>query len=743
MIDKELVLKFWDYSKNCESIDLLTESSAKKVWWICDKNHTWKTPFYYHKGKSYDNFCPYCSNRKLLIGYNDCKTIIPDALEEWDYNNNDIDPSNIIINSNKKFWWICKEGHRYSLSVKRRYLGSGCQYCSGSKVLEGFNDISTTHPDILHQWNYEKNTILPQEVSKGKKSKVWWKCEKGHEYEMTIGKVINGQGCPYCSNNKVLIGYNDLQSNYPDIAKQWDMVKNDKLPEDFTPGSSFKAFWRCENDHSYYMSICKRVSGLGCYYCSNKKVLKGYNDFLTTHYDISQEWNYEKNIISPEDITYGYDKKVWWICKYNHEWKASVLSRSNGTNCPYCSNKKPLKGFNDLSTTNPEILKFWDYNKNSILPTEITYGSNKKVWLVCDIGHSFQSSVKRVCRGDLCPYCSNKRVLKGYNDLETTHPRFIEEWDYENNNFLPSEVTYGSGKSASWKCKEGHKWTATISSRTSGYNCPTCFKYTSNKEKELLDYIKSLTKEKLILNSKEVLNPYEIDIYIPSLNLAFEFNGIYWHTEKHGRGKNYHYNKWKKCKDKGINLITIWEDEWDNRQYAIKSMIKSLLSHHQEIEGLHIDEVSKNDIVKFANIYSIQNLYEGLCNISNEEKYYLLYDKTECVISSFTLKVNSDYIDIKNYTTTNHGEYCFFKMIEYVENIAQDKHIPKIYITIENERNGSFLENYKDVEIEEIEPGFTYLTRKIRSADPPSNISDHDNIIWDCGQTKYIISLKF
>lgn len=739
MIDKNLISKFWDSNKNCEDIDLFTESSAKKVWWKCDRNHSWRTSFYYHKGKRYDNFCPYCSNRKLLVGFNDCKTVIPDLLDEWDYDNNDIDPSNIIVNSNKKFWWTCKKGHKYLLSVKRRSLGSGCQYCSGSKVLKGFNDIATTHPHILNKWNYEKNVISPEEVSKGKKSKVWWKCEKDHNYEMTIGKVISGRGCPYCSNNKVLKGYNDLQSNYPDISKQWDQLKNEKSPADFTPGSSFKAFWICEKDHSYSMSIHKRVSGLGCYYCSNKKVLKGYNDFLTTHKEISQEWNYDKNTISPDSITYGYDKKAWWICKNNHEWEASVLSRSNGLGCPYCSNRKVLEGFNDIKTTNPEIVKFWDYSKNSIFPSQITYGSNSKIWLICNMGHSFQSTAKRVTKGEWCPYCSNKKVLKGYNDMETTHPHLIKEWNFKDNIFLPSDITYGSGKMISWICKEGHIWNAPPSSRTAGYNCPHCFKYTSNKEKEILKYINSITKEKVISNSKDVLNPYEIDIYIPSLKLAFEFNGIYWHTEKQGRGKEYHYNKWKGCKDKGIRLITIWEDEWDYKKNSIKKLIESILNKNaQIIKTTRIDEINIEEYLNFSSKYD-PRYFNGLNIMCKNDKYYAIYDQEYNIVSSFTLNFTPNRIDMKNYIAADQREYLFFETIEYIKRIAQSKNISEIHFTIENERNQYFLEKYNNIKIESIEPSFTYFKDKRRYYRENTCTDNHD-IIWDCGKTKYIIS---
>lgn len=103
---------------------------------------------------------------------------------------------------------------------------------------------------------------------------------------------------------------------------------------------------------------------------------------------------------------------------------------------------------------------------------------------------------------------------------------------------------------------------------------------TSNEEKELLEFIKGLTNEKIISNDKSVINPYELDIYIPSKNLAFEFDGIYYHSSQF-KDKMYHYNKTKMCEKKGIRLIHVFEDDWRFKQAIVKSMIKSALGIYE------------------------------------------------------------------------------------------------------------------------------------------------------------------
>ena len=78
-----------------------------------------------------------------------------------------------------------------------------------------------------------------------------------------------------------------------------------------------------------------------------------------------KEWDYSKNTIKPDEVTKGTHKKIWWICSNNHSYEATIPARRRGTGCPYCSGNKILVGFNDLATTNPELLEKWNYEKNN------------------------------------------------------------------------------------------------------------------------------------------------------------------------------------------------------------------------------------------------------------------------------------------------------------------------------------------------------------------------------------------
>ena len=116
-------------------------------------------------------------------------------------------------------------------------------------VITGINDLATVHPELLSEWDYEKNSALGlylDKVSYASHRKVWWKCSEGHSWEAGLSDRSRGNKCPYCSGKKVLVGYNDFLSQYPDVAKYWHPTKNGDLqPDMFTWCSGKRVWWLC------------------------------------------------------------------------------------------------------------------------------------------------------------------------------------------------------------------------------------------------------------------------------------------------------------------------------------------------------------------------------------------------------------------------------------------------------------------------------------------------------------------
>ena len=303
------------------------------------------------------------------------------------------DPKDMSAGSSKKLRWRCENGHEYlTTPTERTSLKRGCAICKNQKVLAAYNDLATTHPELaLQAVGWDPTTVIA-----GSRKKLQWQCDKGHVYKAVLYERSIGTGCPYCSNNKVLAGYNDLATTHPELAFQavgWD-------PTTVIAGSHQSLLWRCENGHEFQTLVNTRAErSIGCHYCSNKKVLAGYNDLATTHPELALQavgWD-------PNAINAGSHKKVKWRCENGHHFTSQVASRAKrNLGCAYCSNKKVLKGFNDLATTHPELAAQayqWD-------PATLTCFSNKQRMFICSEGHTWRSVVANRTKGSACPMCS-------------------------------------------------------------------------------------------------------------------------------------------------------------------------------------------------------------------------------------------------------------------------------------------------------------------------------------------------
>lgn len=439
---------------------------------------------------------------KLIVGQNDLATVNPDLATKWHPTmNGSLLPSQITAGSNRKVWWLGKCDHEWEAAIHSRAAGSGCPYCSGNKVLVGYNDLASIVPELAVEWHPSKNGELkPTQVTGGSTKKVWWLGKCGHEWEAAVHTRVKGHGCPYCSNIKVLAGFNDLASRRPDCLSWWDYSKNNMLgilPTAVMPNSKDKVWWHCPEGHVWDQPITsflkKRPS---CPICSGRRCQQGENDLATVKPDLAAEWNPTKNgTLLPTQITVNSNKKVWWLGKCGHEWEATICSRTRGNGCPFCSNKRVLPGFNDLATTYPKIAEEWNFKRNGALsPEDFTYGSERKVWWVCS------------------------------------------------------------------KC--GYEWETTINNRTNGYfktGCPKCSgeHSTSFPEQAILYYIRQHVDQnaesrfKIKMGGKEE----ELDVWIPSMACGIEYDGEYYHA---GRGEK-DAEKDRAAANSSIRLIRLIE----------------------------------------------------------------------------------------------------------------------------------------------------------------------------------------
>jgi hypothetical protein len=181
--------------------------------WKCNFGHIWSAEIYSRvKGDG----CSICSGHQVLKGFNDLKTKYPKIAREMV----DGDPSTVTFGSDKSFSWCCSKGHEYQSTVSRRTYGSSCPFCSGNKVLKGFNDLLTVNPTLAT----EADGWDPTKYSSGSSAKKMnWRCKTGHNWSAAIAsRSGSGVGCPKCSGRDVITGENDLQTLFPKVAQEAD-----------------------------------------------------------------------------------------------------------------------------------------------------------------------------------------------------------------------------------------------------------------------------------------------------------------------------------------------------------------------------------------------------------------------------------------------------------------------------------------------------------------------------------------
>ena len=399
----------------------------------------------------------------------------PEVLQFWDYEaNGDISPASVVSGTPRKAHWICPLGHNFDSEIRRQVNGIRCPICSGHRVLTGYNDLATTHPEIAKEWDYEKNDSAPTEVTAGGRLKAFWLCDLDHSFQTQIAIRKKGVGCAVCSNQKLLSGFNDIETQCPELAKEWDYTANDGLaPSQILAGGKTKRDWICPEGHRYKQSTGHRRNGTGCPICAGKVVLEGFNDLASQSPEIASEWDFEKNHpLQPSEVIVGSTRKVFWICPKGHSYAIAIANRQK-SGCPVCAGQLVVAGENDLGTLRPEIAADWDFEANAPLtPSEVSLMSGKRVFWKCKEGHSWQVSIN-VRKG--CPYCTGVKVISGETDLATKFPAVAAEWDYSaNHNHDPSNIAPKTHKKMGWTCPQGHKYQATVASRASGTGCPYC-----------------------------------------------------------------------------------------------------------------------------------------------------------------------------------------------------------------------------------------------------------------------------
>ena len=423
--------------------------------------------------------------------------------------------------------------------------------------------------------------------------------------------------------------------NYPEIMNQWDWKANNAIglnPSELSRSSNKKACWQCPKypDHKWQSVISYKFShGIitGCPYCAGNLVLAGFNDLLSQYPNVAAQWDYDKNgDLLPSMISYQSHKKVWWKCDKGHSWQAVVKSRTiMNRGCACCAGKRACSENNILTGDYCWLEHKWDYFMNDMagigMPEDYLPFSTKSVWWKCPIHGSWLAPIRDVAKGKLCAHCLGVFVFKGENDLQTLRPDIAKlwylPWNLRDGIGYPDEYTVKSGMKAWFHCgNPNHEpWITTICNVSNGSGCPDCalermMHYDhahSAAEDELANVISELMpalhveRQYIIKAVDDRHERYALDVFIPELMIAFEYNGLYWHSEKY-RDKHYHHDKYVSCEHAGITLFNVWEDDWLHRRDWCVKHIRNILNGIRVHPNVSMITVNNGELDSFYEI---------------------------------------------------------------------------------------------------------------------------------------------
>ncbi len=475
------IMEDWDWEKNnAEGIfpDRISTGSDKKAHWKCHicghEDYKRCNNWYYGHG------CTKCARQRgaqqhtqtTLAKHGSFAKQYPELAREFHPAlNGNHSPHEFNRGSNQKVWWRCAYGHDYQSTIANRVSGNGCPVCAGKKVVTGFNDLAFTHPQLASEWHPDKNlNLLPTQIIAGSHKKVWWLCPQGHSYQSTVEKRVSGNGCPICAGKQVLLGFNDLQSQLPDVAKDWHPTRNGSLTsEQVTVGCGKKVWWMCQVCGHEWLQFVYARQQCGCPKCSSEfkssfpeQACYFYLSQATAAESRARVCKREIDVFLPAlNVGIEYDGKFYHANRVVQDSAKQAYLAEHGIRII-------------------RIVEAEDFHPRD---DTICYPATKDY-------SNLGSAIISVCNllglavPDIDIARDSAKIYGQYifqrkqQSLAVVCPNVAAEWDYEKNApITPEMISYGSKKVFWWKCKNGHEWKTAVCSRANrqgGSGCGFC-----------------------------------------------------------------------------------------------------------------------------------------------------------------------------------------------------------------------------------------------------------------------------
>ena len=481
------------------------------------------------------------------------------------------------------------------------------------------------------------------------KTKMWMTHKKcGYRFQQTPHNHLAGQGCPMCGKEYARTHKKYDYEHFLKTAKErfGDRYSFPYIDKEYENSHS-KITVKCNLCENEFIKIacdfvCSKTGG--CWCKEKKKDTITYNEIVSKINGYTVEYFDEPKIVKTDKVKLTCQK-----CGYSYN--ARICSILKGKNmCKACAGRKHSE---QIKLTVDEVKQRMD-NKWPTIEVDYTTYTKTMSYVDCKCkkcGHQFKRKVNTffngVLHGDPCPKC-NKEIIN--KQRTKTTDEFIEEVNkiHGQNTYTVLSEYKSSDQKVMVKCNDcGREFSIEANSFLQGHGCPYHNCNSSGKEKEISEYIKTIYNGDVYNNDRKVLDGKELDIYIPAMKIAFEFDGVFWHNENN-KPNNYHLWKTEECIKKGVRLIHIFEDEWKRKKDVWKSMISNILGttkYKIYARKCEIRKVNTKECTQFLE----QNHLQSWC--PSQIKLGLYYNNE--LVSLMTFGKSRHYAGIGN----NETEY--------------------------------------------------------------------------------------
>lgn len=491
----------------------------------------------------------------------------------------------------------------------------------------------------------------------------------------------------------------DKVNDSPELIGMWSPT-NPWDPKRVSLGSRHRASWICPTHGEFFREVRRMVGNSVCPKCSGSRVDPGTTDLMTRRPDLEELWDFDSNTVDPyKDVGVGSKIKVNWRCSSHGVYRASIKEVVRGSRCPSCSGHAVVPGTTDLFTTNPELRGIWCDRNTENPERDLSRGSNKEVLWECKNHGEWTARIKHVARGSRCPKCHsdpsvNSKSVSDSQDL-------LALWS-KNNPSSPSDVFANSNGSFLWSCEYHGEWESPAYQVNRAKQCPRCSPHISSYERAILRRLPE--DEEVVSNSRRIIPPYEVDIYIPRIRLAIEVHGVYWHSEKF-QAHQRDMIKYDMLRAAGVDVLVVWEDDWVRNPDAIMATIMHKLgtsSRTVYARKTAVAEISYQESAQFMDSFHVQGRSRGSVHLA------LMYDGEIVAAMSLLRRVTGD-LELVRYSTKCSVPGGHSKLVSYVENNYEYRNL--VTFADKQSSSGKLYRTTGWTQEADIPPDYRYLVR--------------------------------